>query len=140
MGRVFSEYGTPLKEFNLLKYLVRTLSSSNDYWPEVEQNLRRARVNWVQLVNILGREVADRRTAGIFYVAVVQEVLLFGSDMWVMTPRLEKALGGFRHRSVRQMVGMFPKRQQGVIWVYPPIGAALATVVLYEIGVYIARR
>ena len=40
------------------------------------------------MVNILGREGADRRTAGRFYVAVVQEVLLFGSEMWVMTPQL----------------------------------------------------
>ena len=42
--------------------------------------------------NILGKEESDRRTAGRFYVAVVQLVLLFGSKTWVLTPRLEKAL------------------------------------------------
>ena len=51
-----------------------------------KQNLRRARGKWGQLTNILGREGADRRTLGRFYVAVVQTVLLFGSETWVLTP------------------------------------------------------
>ena len=29
---------------------------------------------------------------GVFYVAVVQAVLLFGSETWVLTPRLEKSV------------------------------------------------
>ena len=32
----------------------------------------------------LGREGADRRTLGRFYVAVVQAVLLFGSKTWFL--------------------------------------------------------
>ena len=34
------------------------------------------------------REGADMRMTGRFYVAVVQAVLLFGSEMWVLTPQL----------------------------------------------------
>ena len=37
-------------------------------------------------------------------------------------------------------MGMVPERQLDRTWVYPPIGAALDTVVLDEIGVYIDRR
>ena len=87
----------------------------------------------------LGREEANRRKAGILCMAVVQEVLLFGSETWAMTPRPEKSLEGFHLREVRRMAGMGPKRQRDGTCVYPPIGAALATVVLDEIGVYIAR-
>ena len=79
MGRVFFTYGTPLVAVILFKYLGQNLSSSNEDWPEVEYNLRRARVKWVRLEKILEREGADRRTAGRFYVVVVQEVLLFGT-------------------------------------------------------------
>ena len=61
--------------------------------------------------NILGREAADRRTVGRFYVAVVQVVLLFGSETGFMTHRLERSIEGFHHRAVRQMAGMVPKRQ-----------------------------
>ena len=79
MGRVFLEYGTPLKAFPSFEYLGRTWSFSEDDCPEVEHNIQRARGKWGRLANILGREVANRRTTGRFYVAVVQVVLLFGS-------------------------------------------------------------
>ena len=80
------------------------------------------------------------RMTGRFYVAVVQAVLLFGSEMWVLTPQLEKALEGFHHRAERRMAVMGPKRQPDGTWLYPPIGAALTMVGLEEIGVYISRR
>ena len=73
-------------------------------------------------------------------MAVVQAVLLFGSETWVLTPRLDKSLEGFHHRVARQMAGMVTKRQRDGTWVYPPIGAAMAMVGLEENGVYIARR
>ena len=72
-------------------------------------------------------------------MAVVQSVLLFGSETWVMTPRLDKYLEGFHHRAARQIAGMGPKCQRDGTWVYPLIGAALAMVGLEEIRVYIAR-
>ena len=77
---------------------------------------------------------------GGLYVVVVQAVLLFGSETWLMIPRLEKAIDGFYQRAVWRMAGMGPKRQQGGTWVYTPIGAALAMVGLEDIGLYIARR
>ena len=61
-------------------------------------------------------------------MAVVQAVLMFGSETWVLTPRLDKPLEGFHHRVVRRMAGMGPKRQQYGKRVYTPIGAVLATV------------
>ena len=66
-------------------------------------------------------------------------VHLFGSETWVMTPRLEKALERFCHCEVRQMAGMGPKRQRDGTWIYTPIRAAPAMVVLEEIGLYTAR-
>ena len=73
-------------------------------------------------------------------MAVVQVVLLFGSKTWILIPRLEKSLEGFHHWVAWQMVGMGPKLQWDVMWVYPPIGGELAMVVLEEIGVYISRH
>ena len=90
-------------------------------------------------MKILGREGLDRRTVGMFYVAVVQAVIIFESETWVLTPRLEKALEGFHHRVVRRMRGMVPKCQRDGTWVYTPIGAVLAMVRVEDIGVYIDR-
>ena len=114
------------------------LSGNND-WQAVEKNLQWAQVKWRQIVKLLGREVVDRRTEGRFYVAVVQAVLLFGLETWVVTPWLENSLMGFYHWVVRRMVGMVPKCQLDGTWVYPPIGTALAKVGLDDVGVYIAR-
>ena len=57
-------YGTPLMAVSLFQYFGITLSSTNDDWPAVEQNLRRERGKWGRLAKILGREGKDRRTGG----------------------------------------------------------------------------
>ena len=86
----------------------QTLLSSNNNWLAVEQNLQRARGKWGQLTNILGRERADKRMAGKFYVAVAQAVILFRSETWVI-PRLD-SIKGVHHQEVQRMAGMIPKR------------------------------
>ena len=73
-------------------------------------------------------------------MVVVQAVLIFGSDTWVLTPWFEKPLESFHHRAVRRIAVMVPKHQQYGTLVYTPIGVVLATVRLEKIGVYIARR
>ena len=60
--------------------------------------------------------------------------------MWKMNPQMDYALERFHHQAVRRMAGMGPKCQRDGTLVYPPIGAALATVGIDEIGVYIVRR
>ena len=52
----------------------------------------------MQLSIILGREGAKPRVPGMFFKEVVQAVLLFGSEMWVMNPHTGGAIGGFQHR------------------------------------------
>ena len=86
MGRILSEYRTPLTAVSSFRFLGRTLSSTDDDWPEVEQNFRRAQGKWGRLEKILGREGADKGMSGRLHVAVVQVVLLFGSETWVLTP------------------------------------------------------
>ena len=88
---------------------------------------------------MLGREGADDRTAGRFYVAVVQAVILFGLETWAETPYLEKALASSHHRAVQWMASMVLERQLYKTRVYSPIGVVLATVLLDDIRVYIAR-
>ena len=42
------------------------MTSTDDDWPAVARNLRKARVTWGRLARILGREVADIRCHEIF--------------------------------------------------------------------------
>ena len=77
---------------------------------------------------------------GKLYVGVVQAVLLFGSEIWVMTLQREKAIMGFHHREVRLMAGIVPKFQLNGTWIYQLIGEALTKVGLEEIRLYITGR
>ena len=76
------------------------------------------------MVRILGIEGADRRKAGRLYVSVVQGVLLFVSETWVVIPQLNKALVGFHHWVVLRMVEMGPKLQLDGTWVYTHWGGS----------------
>ena len=46
----------------------------------------------------IGKEVVKSKGVGIFFKVVVQAVLLFGVETWVMTPHMGRYLGGFQHR------------------------------------------
>ena len=62
---------------------------SNDYdWSERAANLNKTQNKWMIMSCILGREVVDAITLGIFFKAVVSSILLFGSEMWVVDSRL----------------------------------------------------
>jgi hypothetical protein len=44
----------------------------------------------------------------MFYKAIVQFTLLYGSEMWDMTIKVVKALSGFHHHMARQLSGRMP--------------------------------
>ena len=71
--------GRPLTEVPSFKYLGRILSVSDDDWPVVIRNLRRALNKWACLSRVLVWEGADARTLGMFYTTVFQAVLLYRS-------------------------------------------------------------
>ena len=66
----------------------------DDNWPAVAGNLNKSWRSWGRLQMILGREGATPRISGFFFKAVVQQVLLFGAETWVVTAQLKGARGG----------------------------------------------
>ena len=76
------------------KYLGQILTASDDDWPAVVGNLRKARKSWTCLSRFLLREEVNLSLSGMFFKAVVQALLLLGEEMWVMTPHVGWALGG----------------------------------------------
>ena len=63
---------------------------------------------------------------GQIYLAMVQSVLLYGSEAWAMTPRIGRVLGGFHHRVDRRLTERQPRRGRDGVWIYPPLEDALA--------------
>ena len=94
-------------------YSHRTLSSTNDDWLAVEQNLRRERGKWGRMVNILGREGEDNRMVERLYMTVVQTVLLFGSRDVGTDPPAGEILRGFLQTGVKADSGHGPQTPMG---------------------------
>ena len=69
------------------------------------RNLPKARAAWGRLTRILGREGADPKVSRNFYIAVTQQVLLFGADTWMLTVKMEAALDAFQGRVARRLTG-----------------------------------
>ena len=91
--RSFSAYGLPLEMLNSFRYLGWVISAADKNWPVAVMKLSRERAVWRRMARILSREGASPRLPGFFFKAVVQAVLLFGSETWVVTPCMGKALG-----------------------------------------------
>ena len=91
-------------------------------------------------MRVLVREGAYVQTSGIFYVTVVQEVLLYESDMWVVSLHIGRTLVGFHHRVARILTGH--KLQKGLdgVWLYPPLEEVMAELGLHEVDTFISRR
>ena len=86
--REFSAYGRPLDMVTSFQYLGRVISGADNNWPVVVRNLSWARAVWKRTTRILIREGEETRASGFFFKAVAQAVLIFGSDTWVITPRM----------------------------------------------------
>ena len=94
----------------VFNYLRRLLDWSDDDCPVFIRNTRKARQVWGRLGKFLQREGAGPSVSEIFYRTVVQVVLLFRADTWVllalMSQILEVEYVGFLWQVIR-------KRQRG---------------------------
>ena len=102
-------------------YIGRILTSTDDDWTAVARKLQKARATWGRLARILGREGADPKVSRNLYIAVTQQVLLFGAETWVLTVKMEVALDAFQGRVARRLTGRMPHRGRDGKWRYLPL-------------------
>ena len=109
--RDFQAYGKRLETATLFKYLGRVLTAADEKFPALVGNLWKSQNSWAQLERILGWEGDSPRVPGIFPKAAAEAVLLFGSETWLMTPCMVRALGIFQHRVSKRITGIHPELQ-----------------------------
>ena len=61
---------------------------------------------------------------GLFFKAVVQLVLLFGLETWLVTPCMGRVLGWFRNQVVWRLTGRLPRGETGGKWEYTSVATA----------------
>ena len=70
-----------------------------------------------------------------------QSVLLFGSENWVLTPRMYRALDSFQNRSTRKITRKQPRRRRtDGSWEYPPLEETLREAGFEGIRKSVTRR
>lgn len=113
----------------------------SDYdWPALHTNLAKARKLWGEFMKVLGREGADVKTSGMFYHTVVQAILLYGYETWVLTVAMTVALEGVHMGFAIGLARMWPQRGSNKRRRYPHPLDVLRAAGLQTIHTYIQRR
>ena len=119
--RALEAYGKLLEMVSTSKYLGRVMKAGDDNWLAVVGNLVKSRKSWGRLLRILNREGAENKVSGNFFKEMVQAVILFWAETWVLTPRIERALESFLHGAALRITGRQPRRGGDGQWTYPPL-------------------
>ena len=88
----------------------------------------------------MGREGADPKVSRMFYIAVTQQVLLFGAESWVLTGNMDSALDDFQGRVARRLTGRMPRRGRDRKWKYLPLAGAIKDAGIVRVRTLVLRR
>jgi hypothetical protein len=131
--------GTPLQSVQEFKYLGRILNENDCDDSAINQNLKRACERWGRIGRILSKKGANAKT-GIFYKTLVQSVLLYGSETWVISKQMLRMLKSFRCRCARFITGKHIWQDKEGNWHHPSSKEVLEMAGLKEIEIYIEQR
>ena len=82
-------------------------------------------------------EGINTKTIAKFYLAIVQAVLLYGSDSWTVTNQNLIKLRSFHNRAVRYMTGEHIREIREDEWEYPNHETLLRKCGLFAIDTYV---
>ncbi len=137
----FTVHGDVLERVEVFQYLGRLLSQDDDDIQAVRSQLCKARGTWARVGQVLQRENDPPRVSPKFYKTIVQSVLLYGSETWVLSSAVLARLEGFHLRAAYRMAKKhLPRRGPNQQWVYPPSDKVLEECGMHTIGHYIDVR
>jgi hypothetical protein len=85
----FNVNGENIDKVSEFTYLGRILEETDDDERAANRQLTRAsRARWGRIARILTIDGASPRVMGYFYEAIIQTVLLYGSESWTLTGRM----------------------------------------------------
>ncbi len=116
----FSVDGEVLERVEVFKYLGRLLAQDDDDIQAIRAQLQKARATWARVGQVLRNKNVSPHVAATFYKVVVQAILLYGSETWVLSQTALAHLEGFHIRAAYWMVKMHkPKQGLSRTWIYP---------------------
>jgi len=136
----FQIAGVESERVSSFRYLGRILDENDDDSHALTRQLARARARWGRMASVLRSKGVNTRAMGYFYRAVVQAILLYGSETWVLTNCQLKRLSNFHARVARYLAGRHIQQNEDGTWVQPPTTNVLEEAGLQTIDEYIKRR
>ena len=91
------------------KYLVIVILLSDDDWMAVIWNQTKAQAVWRKMTRILSREGTNSQVYRFFFKSIVQSVLLFGAETWVVIPYMGRVLRCFQDQVAQRLTGRLPR-------------------------------
>ena len=101
----------PIKSTTTLPYVGREVTFNNSDWEALYINLRKAPWKLGMVEMVLVNRGGTTKAREMMYKAVVQAVLLYGSEIWVVTDEMMAVLEGFHHSIGRRIAGMTEQRE-----------------------------
>ena len=92
--------------------------------------------NW-QILKI--KTDSNIKIMSIFYKVIVQTILLFGSESWVINENVRNKLRTFHNRCARFITGRFITKEEDT-WIFPDTATTLQLADLLSIDEYIMNR
>ncbi len=91
----FMVHRDALEKVKVFNYLGRMMAQDNNNVQAMQHQLRKAQGTWARVGQVLRSKNVTPRVAAEFYKAVVQAVLLYGSETWNLTKAVLAGLEGF---------------------------------------------
>ena len=142
LGTTFTVFGELIETVKEFKYLGRIVTDTDDDKATVVLNLNKAGKAWGQLHCLLSHEKKRNfRTAVYIYRSMIESVLLYGSETWVLkgSTTLHR-LEIFHRRCARFLTGQFIHPQENGEWVYPHTEFVFKKAGLESIQSYFEKR
>jgi hypothetical protein len=99
----FTIHGDLLEWVEVYKYLGRMMAQDNNDAQAIRAQLRKARATWARVGKILWGENTSPTVAAKFYLAMVQAILLYDSETWVISLQAMARSEGFHIRATWRM-------------------------------------
>ena len=129
--------GQELKSTTEFRYLGRILDNEDNDEAAVQRNIARARQKWGMIGRILSQNHTSPQAMASFYNAIIQSVLLYGSESWVLTQTMLRQLESFHHRCTRYITGRHICKLPDDTWECPNTAETLEQAGLWTISQYI---
>ena len=90
---------TRTRKGRVFKYLSRLLTYDDNDIQNVRSNLKKARIFWARISQVLKGKNMFPKVCGMFYKTTIQAVLLYRSKLWNLNKRMMRMLESFHLRA-----------------------------------------